>query len=1066
LIFYILGALDFIVGEERVDVGGLRQQIVLAVLLLESNRNVRTPRLMEAMYGQDLPSSSRVQVQICISALRRLFTAAGMPDAIATRPQGYSLLIPEGSLDLHRYESSLAAARHLRDSRQPAEAVTQFRSALGLWRGPALDGIESQVVRGAADRLADRRITAHEECIELELGLGRHHEAVDEITALVAEHPLRERLRGQLMLALYRAGRQAEALDTYRAARRRLIDELGLEPNEKLQELEHAILTSDPKLALPDRIVVPPPASEPQAPPPPPQQAATPAPALVEAEVELPRAPVPPALVESATAPGTVSITPAAAAIAAATESQGTPVATIPRLLPTDIADFTGRSKQIDTIEQQVELAAESMTSYAVPVVVMAGKPGIGKTTLAVHVSHRLAGRYPDGQLFADLHGRQTDQIGPAQVLERFLRSLGVPGTALPDGLEERAELYRALLSDRRMLVVLDNAAGESQIRPLLPGSSQSAVLVTSRGRLGGLPGAVHVGVDVFDEPHSLELLARIAGAERVEAEPEASAQLADLCGHLPLALRIAGARLAARPHWSVDHLVERLENEARRLDELKHSGLGIRASISLTYDHLEDDARRLFRLLTVLNFPHFSSWVAAALLDEPFPDAQDLLDDLADAQLIETIGAGRGVHTQYRFHDLIRVYAREQLVADDSESERRAALERVLGALLFLSGAASRAFYGGNYMKVPVSEDVYPLPDRQVRQLVNPPMPWFERERPTIVAAVRQAAQAGLVEHCWSLTMNAVTLFESKVYLSDWRDANQLALAASQQAGDEAGQAAMHYSNGSLYIVEQRYDDARQSFDTAAELFERNGNDKGMAMVNQHVGVIERISGRYAEATDRYSRAIETHRRTGDLVAMVYGLQSLAHVRIERGEPDSARELLDEALVLSRRAGSRRSEAQVLHRLGEMHRHAGREREAIETLSQALVVVRELGDQVGEAFALHGLGVARMRAGDLTGSAEALQEAMRLSAVTNQRLVEARVSLALGELALALKNPPQAVVHLHRALGLFRALRANAFESRALLLLSDAYAAAGNPEENILMPVPGRAGAVEMTRL
>jgi DNA-binding SARP family transcriptional activator len=1040
----ILGPLEVLFAERQVELGGQRQQIILATLALEANRVIRVTRLMEALYGEDLPSTSRVQVQICISALRRLFAAHGHPDAIVTRTQGYSLQIPEDSLDLHRYEEALTQARQLREFRRLDESVGQYRQALALWRGPALDGIESRVVQGAAERLFERRLTTTEECIELELKLGRHREVIDELNSLVAENPLRARLREHLMLALYRSGRQAEALDTYRAARRLFIDELGLEPGDELRRLEHAILTSDPKLALPAQIAVPPPRPPVITRPIEPEVLAVPVVPVVAPISAVPVAPV--------VAPiSAVPVAPVVAPVSATPAGPG--VSPVPCLLPTDIADFTGRSQQIEAIQHQFALATGDIARFAVPVVVMAGKPGIGKTTLAVHAAHRLAASYPDGQLYADLHGRHPEQIAPNRVLERFLRALGVPGTQMPEMLEERAELYRTLLADRRVLVVLDNAGDEDQVRPLVPGTSQSAVLITSRSRMAGLPGAVHIDIDVFKADQSMELLSRIAGPERVRTEPDSTAELAELCGHLPLALRIAGARLAARQHWSVEHLVERLANEARRLDELKHSGMGIRASISLTYDHLEDDARRLFRLLTVLDFAHFSPWVAAAALDTSFFEAQDLLDDLADAQLIETTDAGRGVHAQYRFHDLIRVFARERLAAEDPVEERQQALRRVMGALLFLSGEAHRGVYGGDYLRVRITAELFPLPERQVRQLVDPPLHWFERERLTIVAAVRQAVQAGLVEHCWSLAVTAVTLFESRIYLSDWRETHQIALEAVRATGDERGQAAMLYSFGSLHIVEQRYTDALRELTAATELFERVGDALGSALARRHLALLDRMNGRFQEATDNYSRTLETFRDTGDLVAIAYVLNNLALIKLEQGDVDAARELLPEALEHARRAGSRRMEAQVLHRLGEVHLQSEGFAAAIDVLRQALAVVRDLGDPVGEAYALQSLGAAHLRAGHHRDSGESLNEAMRIACETGERLIEARVSMLLGELSLTNGEPPQAVVHLHRSLGLFRAIRAPQFEMKVLGLLSDAYVAAGNPTDVVIVP-------------
>jgi DNA-binding SARP family transcriptional activator len=1001
----------------------------LGTLALEANRVIRVTRLMESLYGDDLPSTSRVQVQICISALRRRFTEKGYPEAIGTRSQGYSLQVPAGSLDLHQFEDALTQARQLREFRQLEESVTNYRTALALWRGPALDGLESRVVRQAADRLAERRLTVTEECVELELRLGRHRELIGELVALVDEHPLRARLREHLMLALYRSGRQAEALETYRAMRKLFIEELGLEPSEELRRLEHAILTDDPQLALPEQIGLPGPA----------------APAVgepVEPTTSEPVvAPVPSAFV----VPAVSEVVPLSAVPLSGAPVSGVPGSPVPCLLPTDIADFTGRSQQIEATQVQFDVATESRTGFAVPVVVMVGKPGIGKTTLAVHTAHRLAERYPDGQLFADLHGRRPEQIGPLRVLERFLRALGVPGTQVPELLEERAELYRTLLADRRILVVLDNAGGESQVRPLIPGTSQSAVLITSRGRLGGLPGAVHIHVDLFSAEQSVEMLSRIAGKDRVESELDSTAELAELCGYLPLALRIAGARLAARPHWSVEQLVDRLANEARRLGELEHSGMGIRASISLTYDHLEDAARRLFRLLTVVDFPHVSGWIAAALLDTDINDAQDLIDDLADAQLIEASGDGRGVNAQYRLHDLIRVFARERLFDEEGVQERADALRRVLGALLFLAEEAHRGVYGGDYLRLRSDASVHALPARQVRRFVDPPISWFERERLTLVAAVRQAARAGLATHCWSLALVAVTLFESRIYLSDWRETHQIALEAAQEAGDERGQAAMLYSMGSLQIREQRYSDALQALQSARELFERAEDEQGIAMVSRYEGMTNRLVGRYPEALENYSQALATFRKIGDLVAVAFVLHSTAHIKLEQGDLVAARELLPEALDCSRRAGSRRVEAQVLHRLGETQLRADEPKDATETFGQVLTIVRELGDPVGQAFALHGLGTAHLRAGSLTESGVALREALELACGAGERLMEAQVSMVLGELAMAENDPPQAVLHLHRSLGLFRAISAPQLEARVLGLLSDAYAAKDN---------------------
>jgi hypothetical protein len=455
-----------------------------------------------------------------------------------------------------------------------------------------------------------------------------------------------------------------------------------------------------------------------------------------------------------------------------------------------------------------------------------------------------MASHFPGGQLYADLHGAATHPVQPVQVLERFLRALGVSGTQIPDGTDERAEMYRNLVADRKILVVLDDAARESQVLPLLPGNGNAAVIVTSRSRLAGLPGAVRIAVDVFDPDKSLDLLAKTVGVERVQVQAEAAKAVAEHCGHLPLALRIAGARLVARPHWGIDRLVMRLADETRRLDELRHGDMGIRPSISYTYDSTSDDAKRLFRRLALLDVPLFSSWLSAALLDLPMPEAEDLLDELVSAQLVDTINSP-GEDSQYHFHDLIRVFARERLAAEEAANERKAALERALGALLFLAEQARCRYYSGDYLRIQNDAARWPLPEYMVDELVEDPLAWYDRERAMMVCGVRQAAQAGFAELCWGLASSAVTLFDSRTYLDDWQETHAVALAATKKAHLVRGQAAMLYTTGTLHMTRQRFDEARQELEASARLFGEAGDDHGRALVIRHIAFIDRLGRR-----------------------------------------------------------------------------------------------------------------------------------------------------------------------------------------------------------------------------
>jgi DNA-binding SARP family transcriptional activator len=939
-------------------------------------------RLLEAIYGENLPPTSRAQVQISISSLRRLCSAHGHDGIITTHDRGYVLQVERGQLDSLRFDELVSAARAARSEGRPELTIARYRDALRLWRGASLDGMDSQLIQAAVSRLNEQRITANEDVIELELEAGRHHELVGELVELVAQFPMRERLCGQLMLALYRCGRTAEALRVYRLARQAMVDELGIEPSERLQQLERSILMSKPGLEL--------------------------------APVEV----------------GATRVRHQA-----------------PNLLPADIADFTGRADEIDRINDHLVSSGDRENRFVAPIMVLVGKGGVGKTSIAVHVSHGMASHFPGGQLYADLHGGSSHPVQPVQVLERFLRALGLPGTQIPEGSDERAEVYRNLIADRKVLVVLDDAAGESQVLPLLPGNGNAAVIITSRSRLAGLPGAARILVDVFDQDRALSLLARIVGTERVRAQTEAAKAVAENCGNLPLALRIAGARLVARPHWSIDRLVERLADETRRLDELRHGDMGIRPSISLSYESASDDAKRLFRRLALLDVPLISGWLSAALLDQALPEAEDLLDDLVSAQLIDAIDGGSGAYSQYQFHDLIRVFARERLAAEESVAERNAALERALGALLFLAEEARCRFYSGDYLRIQNDAVRWPLPRYMVDQLVSDPLTWFDRERIMLVGGVRQAAQAGFAELCWGLASSAVTLFDSRTYLDDWQDTHAVALAITRKTRLVRGQAAMLYTTGTLHMTQQRFDQARQELDEATRLFRDADDDHGMALVIRHLAFMDRLSGRLDSATRRYEEALAIFGRTEDHIGSAYVLQSLAQVKLELGDPCRAKDLLADALHMCRIAHCGRIEAQVLHRMGEALLLGGELPQAIETFQLALPMIRDVGDPIGEAYVLHGIGIAQLRQGDYEQAGKSLQRALDLASGVGERLAGGRVLLGLCELALATKDPREAVDAGRQAVEAIRGIEAPLYLAQVFTLLSDAYALLGDAD-------------------
>ncbi|MFY1690313.1 BTAD domain-containing putative transcriptional regulator [Plantactinospora sp. WMMB782] len=939
-----------------------RQQTVLAMLLLEANQVVPVGRLIDAVWEDAPPATAKGQIQICISTIRRALGQAGLGDRIVTSPAGYLIRVADGELDLRAFNDLLAEGRAAVREHRLEAAASAFRRALSLHQGEPLAGVEGRLVRAAAARLAERRLVAAEEYLELELRLGRHRELVDELMALVTEYPLRERLWHQLMTALYRSGRQADALAAYQSARQASVDDLGLEPSESLRSLERAILTGNADPAL--------------------------------------TADVAPAEVEETLIPA-------------------------PRMTPAAVPDFTGHRELVDELCDFLRRPATRADSDAVPVVTITGRGGVGKTTLAVHLAHALAGDFPDGQLFVQLGGGRGNGDGLAQILDRFLRALNIPGSAVPEGLEARAATFRSRVAGSRVLVVLDDAVDERQVRALLPGAPTCGVIVTSRRRLAGIPGSRLVEVGVLDERHAVELLARMVGEERVAAEPAEAQRLVQLCGRLPLALRIAAARLIARPHWTVSQLTSRLADENRRLDELAHGGLDVRTSITFSYEALDHDAQCLLRRLGLLDAQDFQGWVAAPLLGVELTTATDALDILVDARLVDVVG-GSGAATRYRLHDLVRVYARERLGADEEVGERLDALNRFLGAWLFLVESGHRALYGGDYTVIHGAASRWELPERLVQELLQDPLTWFESERVAAVAAVGLASRAGIADYCWDLAITMVAFFESRSYLDDWRSTHELALHTAQQAGDRRGEAVMLYSLGALNIVEQRFGEASSRLMLALSMFERIGEAHGRSLALRHLAFLDRVRGDLDSAWRRYQEALSVLRPLGDRAAEAHILTGMASTRLEAGDRERAAEMLEEALRTATAANSTRVHAMVLHRLGELRLDNGDLAQAEEELVKALKLVQEGRDRAGEAHVLHGLGMLRLRQGLHHRAAATLDHGYAIASRNGDRLATARFCLALARLHRAQRQYPSAMEWASQAITLFDQLQAS----------------------------------------
>jgi DNA-binding SARP family transcriptional activator len=611
--FQLLGPVEAYGEQGRLDLSASKLRTVLAVLLLARGKVVSDSTLVEMLWDEQPPATAEAQIQTYVSRLRQKMLST--VEIVRQRP-GYLLHAPDDQLDLDEFESLAGHGRAALNDGRPDQAATMLRDALSVWQGPALGGVTEHLALAERPWLEESRLAALEGRIDADLLLGRQNSLVSELTGLVTAHPLRERLRGQLMLTLYRNGRQAGALASYQDYRALLAAELGIDPGQELRDLYQQVLVNDPALDGPP--------TEPMR----------------------------------------------------ARQSAGhSTVEHVPEQLPLRVSDFIGRKHEVDRV--RVLLDTSSRQHGRMSACVVAGMAGVGKTALIVHVAHQLREAYPDGQLYAELGGTREIPVDPGDVLADMLVALGTARAEIPVGTSERSRLYRERLSGKRILVLLDDVADEQQVRPLLPADPGSGMLLTSRARLTGLESVRLIDLDVLSCDEAVALLTKIVGNQRVAAELDAARDLVKLCGHLPLGVRIAGARLAAKPHWPLAEMVIRLGDQRSRLDELRLADLEVRASVMLSYDSLSPKVRRAFRLLSLLEARPFGIWTAAVALDVSVAEARELLEELVDARLLEAAQATGSRQTRYVFHDLVRLLALERMAAEETHEQRFRALSR-----------------------------------------------------------------------------------------------------------------------------------------------------------------------------------------------------------------------------------------------------------------------------------------------------------------------------------------------------------------------------------------------------
>ncbi|MGH3245334.1 MAG: AfsR/SARP family transcriptional regulator [Trebonia sp.] len=992
-------------------IGAPKWRSLLACLLVRPGQLVPTDLLIDELWGENPPNTANNLVSIYVHRLRKVIDDAEGRVLIYRAP-GYLLRLSPGDLDMQEFESRVAEGRSALAVGDPKSAATLLGDALGLWRGPLLADVPfSPLIAAQGDRATELWLAATELRIEADLACGRAAQVVAELRGLVTVHRMREGLWALLMRALEDAGRRAEALEAFAQAQEAISAELGVDPGAELRRLYLDLLAADASAAVspPRRRAGPRRGREVARGTGPdgtgtdgfgPERSASGADTPADSGEPAAAADI---VADVATeAAGTIAIgTFAELSSTAATQREGVAVpASVPSIvrpaqLPADIGDFTGRRTHVEHLCALLLGGNVASGPGAVRIAVVNGAGGLGKTTLAVHAAHQVRSQFPDGQLYVDLLGASPQSAAPGEVLARFLRDLGIEGDRVPVRDDERAALYRTTLTGRRVLILLDNAKDAAQVRPLLPGSSSCAVLVTTRNRTSDLASMRFVDLNVLEDTEALALFSQVVGEERAAAEPDATAEVLVACAGLPLAIRICAARLAARRQWRIATLAGRLRDQHRRLDELTTGDQAVRASFQVSYDSLRAASRgadpaRTFRLLGLWQGAWISLPAAAALLGEPAGDVAPALEDLVDVNLLESPAPD-----WYRFHDLLRVYATERAQMEEPEATRDEAVRRLLGWYLDTAQVAADT----------VSPQRYQVP-RQSRAPGHPPLSfastetalaWYDDERANIVAATRQAASAGRHEIAWRLPPTLTPFFNRRRNWADCVAAHRVAVRSAPLAGDRLGEAWALNQLG-YALARLRDPEAFGHLELALAIRQEFGDTPGEAQTAIALGEGHLIVyGASEHALPYLRRAADLLEPMGAVSLRSVVLNDLGEVYFGLGDLDSAAEWYSQAHDVGREIGGH-AEGHALNNLGRVYLLQHRLDEAIVSLREAIRKHRASGTLDGEPFKY--LGQAQAESGVVADAVASLSEALRIFEQIGDKEQAAETSELLASLA------------------------------------------------------------------
>jgi DNA-binding SARP family transcriptional activator/tetratricopeptide (TPR) repeat protein len=982
--FRILGPVELWVNGQRHDLGSPKERCVLGILLWRLGQPVSTESLVDLVWGGNPPDRARASLYAYVSRLRKdLQRAAGEDRVWLRRRSGhYTLDANRDCVDLYRFRELRGQARAAADGGDDGRAAELLHEAEQLWRGTPLAGLSGTWAERVRTRLEEERLDAIRDRIKAELRLGRHAALVGEISELVVQHPFDQTLVEHLMLALYRCGRQAEALEAYRRAHHHLVSEVGSEPGSALRALHQRMLNADPDLDAP---------------------------------------------------------TPRARAK--------------PSSLPRDNPHFTGRTAELDELFGLIDAGERRGT---VTVVAINGMAGVGKSTFAVHAAHLLGDRYPDRfYLHLHTHDPVEEPVDPAAGLGTLLRMLDIPPAAIPGTLEERATLWRTRLATRRALILIEDADDPEQIRPLLPGSPGCLVLITSRRRMIGLAGIFWLSLGIMRQDEAVALFAQVAGVERAH-DHAAVARVVRMCGYLPLAIQLEGSRLRHHTAWSAADLASRLSRSEHRLGEISEGTREIARSLELSYRYLMSGQKQLFRLLALHPGPDFSVHAAAAGGNVSFTAAEQALEALADHYLLEERGPGR-----FAFHDLIREYAYRLSLLEDSESDTRRAVHRMLDFYLCLADRADRIVYPFHRRMdarpeyLPASMPPLDTRDdarksiaeeranllRLLAYATRPGWPWHAGMLPHVLAQFLDtwghwqdaAAAHRLAVLTWrkrpdraaearALTELCFTLGRLGGYAEALECAHQ-ALSIVRAQGDRGGEAEILDCMSLILWRSSRFQEALSRHEEALAIWRSIQDRHGEADALDHGAILLFHTSRYGEALRCFRQALALYREAGDIRHEGKSLNNIGDVQQHLGCHDEALDHYQQALIIFRDIGEREGEAIVFNNIGNLCQRAGRYHESLKHYRNALSIYREIGDRRGEADALNSIGAAFHRTGHHGDALNNHQKALVLARELAEPYQEARSYCSLGDVHLETRDYDMALRDYRSALDLSRGI-------------------------------------------